>query len=165
MMTPLFKMRSPPRLVAKQDEITVRVLEEAQRVSAGDMAASSSCPAGEAGSAATAVAGPAAAPDLAAPAAAGQAAGVAAPGGERRGKQAQANKSSALTSLDIHKVGSDLWTGQLIVKPWAHGVAPVPCMGTVFWARRLRMMLNICAAAPRGPPLRSAVHPPTPTRR
>ncbi len=76
----------------------MRVLEEAQRVSSGDMATSSSCPAADAGTAAAAVV-PAPAAGQAAEAVA-QAAPV---GGERRGKQAQA-KTSALTSLDIHKV-------------------------------------------------------------
>lgn len=131
----------------------MRVLEEAQRVSAGDMAASSSCPAGEAGSAAAAVAGPAAALDLAAPAAAGPAAGAAATGGERRGKQAQANKSSALTSLDIHKVGSDPWTGWLLVDPLAHGVALVACGGAVSFGAEVSRDAKHSAADPRDQPL------------
>lgn len=74
----------------------MRVLEEAQRVSAGE-AAGSSVPAPEAGADAAAAGPPAASSSAAA--AAGPAVGQCS---ERRGKQGQA-KASALTSLDIHK--------------------------------------------------------------
>ena len=74
----------------------MRVLEEAQRVSAG-AAVGSSAAAPDAGGD-----GAAAGPPAAASSAAAAAGPAAAQAGERRGKQGQA-KASALTSLDIHK--------------------------------------------------------------
>jgi hypothetical protein len=89
------------------DEITVRVLDEAQRASGG----SGDAAAAEAASSAVASLGGAAAAEDGQGQAAAGAAAPAAPAGaqqqDRRGKQAPL-RSSALTSLDIHKVGAML---------------------------------------------------------